>query len=667
MRVSFWTIASVVMLRMMMVAAAGSPPTPPPPNNAAASLNLLPMPKSVTLDQGDPLIVGRGFEILIGGHNDERLQHAAHRLAHAIRAVGSITQQASGVPRKTFGVLLRCDGVDGDVQSVDEDESYALTITSKGVLVRASTPVGVLRGIQTFLQLLHKNNGYIEVPACHIVDAPRFRWRGLLVDCSRHFEPVDVLERNLDYMERAKLNVFHWHLSDDQGFRAESKVFPDLTGKGSDGQFYTQDQIKEVIAYARDRGIRVVPEFDMPGHSTSWFVGYPDLASGPGPYSLQRRWGVFDPAMDPTKESTYVFLDKFIGEMAALFPDHWFHIGGDEVNGHQWDQNPDIQAFMKAHGMTSNADLQAYFNSRVHDILTKYHKQMIGWDEVLRPGVSPDIAIQSWRGQRSLAEAARTGHLCILSSGYYLDSLRPASTYYANDPDTGATANLTDADRAHILGGEACMWGEQIDEKSIMGRIWPRAAAIAERLWSPQSTTDVDSLAARIAQFDPRTITAEAPFHGTPAEIPGTLQAADFDIGGEGVSYHSNLDYNAGGWYRPGDNVCIGDTDDAGSSHDLEYIAAGDWLKYTVNVKEAGSFDVRVGVASDGDGGTFHLEDATGNRLGPAFSATNTGGWHTWKTIDGVVTLPAGVQTLTLVEDTSGYNLSSVEFVKTPN
>ena len=178
---------------------------------------------------------------------------------------------------------------------------------------------------------------------------------------------------------------------------------------GSDGLFYTQGEVRDLIAYAYARGIRVVPEFDMPGHSTAWFVGHPELASGPGPYEIERKWGVFDPAMDPTREETYKFLDAFIGEMAGLFPDQFFHIGGDEVNGKEWDANPKIQQFMRAHNLKNNNDLQAYFNQRVQAIVSKHGKTMLGWDEVLRPDLPNSIAIQSWRGQDSLAAGGQTG------------------------------------------------------------------------------------------------------------------------------------------------------------------------------------------------------------------------------------------------------------------
>ena len=211
-----------------------------------------------------------------------------------------------------------------------------------------------MRGLETFLQLVQITSDGFAVPAIAIQDKPRFPWRGLMIDVGRHFIPLEVLKRNLDGMAAVKMNVFHWHLSENQGFRVESKRFPKLQEMGSDGLYYTQDQVRDLIAYARDRGIRVVPEFDMPGHSTAWFVGYPELASAPGPYQIERKWGVFDPAMDPTQERTYKFLDEFIGEMAKLFPDQFFHIGGDEVNGKQWDANPKIQAFMHAHELKNN-------------------------------------------------------------------------------------------------------------------------------------------------------------------------------------------------------------------------------------------------------------------------------------------------------------------------
>ena len=263
-----------------------------------------------------------------------------------------------------------------------------------------------------------------------------------MIDCGRHFEPIPVILRTLDGMEAVKLNVFHWHLTEDQGFRIESFGFPEFQKTGSDGLFYTQAQVREVVAYAHARGIRVVPEFDMPGHTTSWFVGYPDLASGPGPYTVQRRFGIHDAAIDPTRESTYKFLDAFLGEMAGLFPDAYMHIGGDESNGKQWMANAQIRAFMHSQNIKDTAGLQVYFNQRLLKILTKYHKHMVGWDEILTPGLPTDIVVQSWRGVDSLDRGATEGYQGILSAPYYLDAMKSAADHYLADP-IPANSSLT--------------------------------------------------------------------------------------------------------------------------------------------------------------------------------------------------------------------------------
>jgi hexosaminidase len=208
--------------------------------------------------------------------------------------------------------------------------------------------------------------------------------------------------------------------------------------------------------------------------------------------------------MDPTREETYKFLDKFIGEMAGLFPDQFFHIGGDEVNGKQWDANPKIQAFMHTHGMKDNNDLQAYFNQRVQKIVSKHGKTMLGWDEILRPDLPSSIVIQSWRGPDSLAKAAKLGYRGLLSSGFYVDLMWSAERHYLTEPMSGAAANLSPEERQRILGGEACMWSEYVSPENIDSRIWPRTAAIAERLWSPQDVRDVNSMYQRLPEVSQR-------------------------------------------------------------------------------------------------------------------------------------------------------------------
>ena len=460
-------------------------------------VSLMPMPASVQMKTGQ-LAIDSSFSVGISGHSDVHLRHAVELFLDSLRRqTGLPPLDMKMADAAQARLVVHRERANRAVQELGEDESYSLEISPAGAKLDAATPLGIMRGLQTFLQLVQTTPDGFAVPAIAIQDKPRFPWRGLMIDVGRHFMPLDVLKRNLDGMAAVKLNVFHWHLSENQGFRVESKKFPKLQEMGSDGLYYTQDEVRDLIAYARERGIRVVPEFDMPGHSTAWFVGYPELASGPGPYQIERKWGVFDPAMDPTKERTYKFLDGFIGEMAGLFPDQYFHIGGDEVNGKAWDANPNIKAFMKAHGRKNNQDLQAYFNTRVQKIVSKHGKTMVGWDEILRPDLPKDIVVQSWRGQDSLAAAASQSYRGLLSFGYYLDLNWPASQHYAVEPLSGA-AGLSPEEKQRILGGEACMWSEYVSPENIDSRIWPRAAAIAERLWSPQDVTAVDSMYQRL-------------------------------------------------------------------------------------------------------------------------------------------------------------------------
>jgi hexosaminidase len=457
------------------------------------------MPSSVQVDTGQ-LTIDRSFSVAIVGLHDASLDRGMRVfIAQLSRETGIPLRQKSGNTNPTL--TIRADHAREAVQRLGEDESYELNVTPSAANLTAPNPLGILHGLQTFLQLVQITPNGFALPAVTIKDQPRFPWRGLLIDVSRHFIPLDVLKRNLDGMAAVKMNVLHWHLSDDQGFRIESKKFPKLHEMGSEGLYYTQDEVREFVAYAHDRGIRVVPEFDVPGHSRSWFVGYPELASGPGPYTLEA--GSIDPIMDPTQESTYKFLDKFIDEMAKLFPDAYFHIGGDEVDGKQWDANPKIQSFIHAHGMKNNQDLQAYFNQRLEKIVAKYHKIMMGWDEILHPDLPKTIIVQSWRGQDSLAKAAQQGYSGLLSYGYYLDLMWSAARHYAVDPmtmptTTGTAATLTPEEKSRILGGESCMWAEWVTPENIDSHIWPRNAAIAERLWSPQEVKDVDSMYARL-------------------------------------------------------------------------------------------------------------------------------------------------------------------------
>ena len=462
-------------------------------------LNLVPMPSSVQLGAGQ-LRIDQSFSIAVSGAHEATLERGQQRFLTQLSQLTGIRflQKAGG---SAATLQIRAEHGREEVQKLDEDESYQLTVSESGAQLSAATSLGALHGLQTFLQLVEPTANGFAVPTVTIKDQPRFAWRGLLIDVSRHFIPLDVLKRNLDGMAAVKMNVLHFHLSDDQGFRVESKRFPKLHTEGSDGQYYTQAELREFVDYAHDRGIRVMPEFDMPGHSRSWLVAYPELASSPGPYKIDPSDAGPDAVIDPTRDETYKFLDKFVEEMGKLFPDAYFHIGGDEVSGKPWDTNPKIQEFIHAHGMKSNQDLQAHFNQKLQKILDKHHKIMVGWDEVLHPDLPKNVVVQSWRGQQSLAVAARQGYRGMLSFGYYIDLMWPAWRHYEVDPMSGDAATLSAEEKGRILGGEGCMWSEWVTPENLDSRLWPRSAAIAERLWSPAEVKDVASMYERLSKL----------------------------------------------------------------------------------------------------------------------------------------------------------------------
>ena len=455
------------------------------------------MPLPLRLEEGTgTLPIDSKFTVA----GDARLEGALTRfIARVSRQTGILITARKPVKPAEATLRVTCSqhGAAG-YPALGEDEAYTLDVTSSGAEIKAATVDGALHGLETFAQAIGPGPDGFRIPAMHIEDQPRFPWRGLMMDVSRHFMPVETIERNLDAMAAVKLNVLHWHLSDDQGFRVESRLHPRLQQMGSDGLFYTQAQLRAVVAYARERGIRIVPEFDIPGHTASWFPGYPSLASAKGPYDILRTFGDSRAVMDPTRESTYSFLDSFIGEMAAIFPDKYFHIGGDEVNPRQWNESARIQAFEKSHRLNNAHDLQAYFNKRMLKIVAKHGKTMVGWDEILHPDLPQATVVQIWRNQASLANAVEQGHRGILSAGYYLDHLSPAKYHYGIDPLGGGATALTEAQARNVLGGEACMWAELVDAETVDSRIWPRAAAIAERLWSARDVTDVPSMYSRM-------------------------------------------------------------------------------------------------------------------------------------------------------------------------
>ncbi|MEM7549468.1 MAG: family 20 glycosylhydrolase [Bacteroidota bacterium] len=433
------------------------------------------------------------FKTKITGFTNERLEAYATRFMRRLdwRTGLFFPQEKVSISGSNPDFVINVSG-EGALE-LGTDESYILEVGSDRITLTAPTDFGAMRGMETLLQTLQADESGYYFPAVQIKDAPRFPWRGLMIDVARHFQPIEVIKRNLDGMAAVKMNVLHLHLVDDHGFRVESKVFPELHEKASNGEYFTQVEIKEIVQYAGNRGIRVVPEFDIPGHASAFLTAFPELGSADQEYHLQNRSGVFDPTLNPIKEETYEFINGLFTEMAGLFPDLYFHIGGDENKGKHWNENKEIQAFKDEKGFKSNHELQNYFNIRVQKHLKSLGKKMMGWDEILTDDLPKDAVVHSWRGVESLKEASEAGYQCLLSNGYYIDLMKRASDHYTVDP-LPENLNISPEASKNILGGEATMWSELVTPETIDSRIWPRTAAIAERFWSPSDIRDINSM-----------------------------------------------------------------------------------------------------------------------------------------------------------------------------
>lgn len=463
------------------------------------TFNLMPVPVALNTNV-NRVGIGRQFSISVVGKTNPRIYSAASKFVRRLSnktgifldRLGYISPKDS-LPSATILIHIQRPGQ----LKLGEDESYTLETDANQVVISAGTDLGAIHALETLLQLVSVDMQGYYIPGVSIHDQPRFAWRGLLLDVALHFMPVETVKRTLDGMAAVKMNVLHLHLINDQGFRVESKLFPRLQELSSDGIFYTQEDIHEIVRYADANGIRIVPEFVVPAHTTAILTAYPAFASVKREYHLQRYFGVFDPVMDPTNEKLYPFLEKLFSEMSSLFPDNYFHIGGDENTGKDWQAVPHIIDFMKAHGMRTAADLQTYFNRRLLPIIRKTGKTMMGWDEIFQPGLPKEIVIQSWRGNESFYGSVKKGYRSILSYGYYIDLIQPASYHYSIDPIPDSVA-MTETEKKLVLGGEATMWSELITPTTVDSRIWPRTAAIAERLWSSKSVTDVDDMYRRL-------------------------------------------------------------------------------------------------------------------------------------------------------------------------
>ncbi len=473
---------------------------------------LLPLPDSVVRSAGDPVRIDGRLEVAYAGVRTPRLEGAIARVgAMAATLAPDPPEERPAVP-----VVLDCVAPGADYPAVDDDEAYVLEVGSTGVRIRAATEWGGLRALATLVQL---RSGAGNVGPLVISDRPRFPWRGLMLDVARHFIPLDALERTLDAMWVFKLNVLHLHLSDDQAFRFPSRRFPRLPA----AEHYTREQLDALVARAAERGIRIVPELDVPGHVACWLAAYPEWGNRPAQDS--RRFGVHPECLDVTRPEVEAAVETLFTELAAVFPDRYLHMGGDEVHAAWWSEDPAVQTFMARHGLADAAALQARFHARLSAVLTGLGRIPLGWDEVLDPALPRAVTVQAWRGATARDRALTAGHDCVISAPYYLDLCYPADVHYGFDPaapqaelvaredallDDPRFAHVAagmawtrhwrieaaDADPAvspgRLLGAEACLWSELVDARVLDVRLWGRMPALAERFWSADCGADDD-------------------------------------------------------------------------------------------------------------------------------------------------------------------------------
>lgn len=472
-------------------------------------LNLMPWPQNIKLSAGT-FALSKNFKVNITGNPNPRIFLGVTNFVRRLDGRTGLFLEQSFLTKVNESpeaeLQINCTR-NGKIE-INEDESYQLTITSNKIIINATNDLGALHGLETLLQLLQNNSTSYYFPVVEISDSPRFTWRGLMIDAARHFHPVDVIKRNLDAMSSMKMNVFHWHLADDQGWRIQLKNHPKLTELASDGYFYTQEEIKNIVKYADERGILVIPEIDVPGHASALLTAYPEIGSKVGEgkitYEVQRNSGIFNATLDPTNPKTYEILSSIFDEVCPLFPGSYFHIGGDENNGKEWNANPAIQKFKKENNLVNNHDLQTYFNMKLIPMLKKHNKKLMGWEEIMTENMSKDAIIHAWRGTNegqeaggALIKAAKSGYNTVLSNGYYIDLMLGLESHYLNDP-LPKKIILSPEEKARVLGGEAAMWSELVTPLNIDSRIWPRTAAIAERLWSNAEVNDMNSLRKRL-------------------------------------------------------------------------------------------------------------------------------------------------------------------------
>lgn len=507
------------------------------------SIAIIPQPVSMVIGSGSFKLPA---SLSIVTDNNPEIKRIAGFLSNIITAAtGNPVTVKEGSGSTSQSIFLY---VIGD-KSIPK-EGYRLRVENQGVSITAGDPAGLFYGVQTLLQLLPKEiegNKKVQqewsIPAVTIEDHPRFGWRGLMLDVARHFFTKEQVKDFIDQMVKYKFNLLHMHLTDDQGWRIEIKSLPKLTEVGawrvdktgtfggfSDplpneprtyGGFYTQEDIKEIVQYAKDRFVNILPEVDIPGHSLAAIAAYPELTSTPGTYAVnsgeklmvwpgggKHFYGLIDNSLCPAKENVYTFLDKVFTELAQLFPFEYIHMGGDETARNFWEKSPEIKELMKKEKLKDLNEVQSYFVKRVEKIINSKGKKLIGWDEILDGGLAPNAAVMSWRGMKGGIEAAKQGHEVVMSPTdfVYIDYMQGD---VAIEPPVYATLRLKKVysfepvpdgvNPSLIKGGQANLWTEQVyNTRHLQYMVWPRAFAVSEALWSPKDKRNWNDFVKRV-------------------------------------------------------------------------------------------------------------------------------------------------------------------------
>jgi hexosaminidase len=494
------------------------------PEQTAADVAVIPQPVSVERGAGAFELKADTPLVWIGG--DPAIERVARQLAVSLTEATGAAWQAKALEK----AVKPAHAVVLTLGKGDHEEGYDLTITPDGVLLEARTPHGLFYGVQTLRQMLDSNprGESRSLPAVTIADYPRYNWRGMHLDVCRHFMSAEFVRKYIDLLAYHKYNVFHWHLTDDQGWRIEIKKYPKLTEVGAwrmqDGQryggFYTQDEVRQIVAYAAERFITVVPEIEMPGHAKAALASYPELSCAGVPLPVEEKWGVFKEVFCAGNDETFAFLEGVLSEVLGLFPSEFIHVGGDECPKELWKECPKCQARIKAEKLANEEELQSYFVQRMGKFLSSRGRRLLGWDEILEGGLAPNATVMSWRGNKGGIAAAQQGHDVVMSptTHCYFDyriSSKPEHTgaRYAKTPLTlpmvysfEPTPPELNAEQAkHVLGGQGNVWTEFMpDEKRVEFMVFPRACALAEVLWTPPNRRNFDDFRTRMELHEKR-------------------------------------------------------------------------------------------------------------------------------------------------------------------